>query len=219
MVGRGESDWLPVREDYDFEVYAAMLAQLLARLGAAAVDWVGTSMGGLLGMGIAARAGTPIRRLVLNDIGPHVALAGLERIRGYVGLDPTFASYAEAVGALRRNAGTFGPMDEAQFREWARISLRPREGGGWTTNYDPQIAWTFREHPLRDIELWETWEAIRCPVLVVRGTDSDLLLPEAVERMARTGPGCEVVEIDGVGHAPTLVSDLEIGAIDRFLSA
>lgn len=217
IVGRGESARLSVREDYNYNVYARDMAAMIARTGADEVDWVGTSMGGIIGMMLAAVPGSPIRRLVLNDIGPRVDEAGLRRIDGYAGGNPVFPDFEAAFAAVRTVAASFGPMTEEQWRKFARVALRELEDGTWGMNYDPEIVWQMKQEPLRTIELWHLWDAIRCPVLVLRGAESDLLSARTVEEMRGRGPGCEEVVIEGVGHTPALMDDHQIGVIREFL--
>lgn len=218
VVGRGDSDWLAVQEDYNYPQYVSDMVTLIAATGAREVDWVGTSMGGIIGMAIAAMPGAPIRRLVLNDIGPLVAKAGLDRIAGYVGLDPRFPDRETAVAMLVEGSSSFGPMTAGQRERFAEIGLMRHPDGSWGLNYDPRIAWSFRGLPQTDIDLWSYWEAIRCPVMVLRGALSDLLLPETVRQMAETGPRASVMEVPGVGHTPALMDDIQVEAIRAFLS-
>jgi pimeloyl-ACP methyl ester carboxylesterase len=217
VAGRGRSDWLLHREDYGYPLYLADMASLIARLGVDEVDWVGTSMGGLIGLMLAAQPNSPIRRLVLNDVGPFVPKAALARLAAYVGADPRFASLAEAEAYLRRVHAPFGPLDDAQWRHMAEHSVRRGPGGGFALHYDPAIAEPFLRDDLQDVDLWPLWNAVRCPVLVVRGSESDLLLPETAQRMLTEGPEAELVEIPGVGHAPALMSDEQIGYVRQWL--
>lgn len=218
VVGRGESEYLTVKEDYNYAVYANDMAALIARSGADSVDWVGTSMGGIIGMMLAAMPGSPIRRLVLNDIGARIDEEGLKRIGGYAGGDPSFPDFDTGYRAIRDIAAAFGPMTEEQWRQFAAVVLKERPDGTWGMNYDPAIAWQMKLEPLRTIEMWHLWDAIRCPVMVLRGAESDLLSAATVEEMRTRGPGCEEVVIEGVGHTPALMDDHQVGAIRDFLS-
>lgn len=215
--GRGRSQWLPVGADYGYPVYLADLAALIARLDAAAVDWVGTSMGGLVGMMLAAQADSPIRRLVLNDVGPFVPRAALRRIREYVGEAPTFDRLEALEAYLRRVHAPFGPLTDAQWRHLAEHGSRRIGDGRWVLHYDPAIAAPLRNAPDADVDLWAVWDRVRCPVLVLRGTESDLLLPDTARAMTERGPRAEVVEIPGVGHAPALMADDQIRLIRDWL--
>ena len=202
MVGRGRSDWLPAPAQYAYPQYMADMTALIARLGVAAVDWIGTSMGGLIGMMMAAQPGTPIRRLVLNDVGPLVPKAAVARIASYVGQDPRFAKLEDVEAYLRQVHAPFGPLSDADWRHLALNGHRRLDGGGFGLAYDPQIALAFKEPGGKDIDLWPVWDAIRCPVLVLRGEKSDLLLPRTAQEMKHRGPKATVVDIAGVGHAP-----------------
>lgn len=219
MPGRGESEWLAQPAEYDFPTYVADLTALLARLDVEAVDWIGTSMGGLLGMTLAAKAGTPIRRLVLNDIGAFLDQAGLERIRGYVGLDMRFEARRLAEARLRELLATFGPLTEEQFAHLAEYSIMPTEDGGMRFHYDPAIGDALRAAPLADVDLWALWDAVRCPVLLLRGAESDLLSAEVAEEMTRRGPGCRLATFPGTGHAPSLLADDHVSVIVDWLRA
>ena len=219
VAGRGRSDWLADYAGYGYVQYLADAAALIARLDAEAVDWVGTSMGGLIGMMLATRPGSPIRRLVLNDIGPFIPKAFLARIRGYVGSDPHFANVEGLDAHIRKIHASFGPLNDEQWRHLATHSARPLEGGGVGLAYDPAIAKAaFSPEGPEDVEMWDIWEQITCPVLVLRGAESDLLLPETVVRMAASGPGCEAVDIAGCGHAPSLMAADQIAIVRDWLA-
>jgi pimeloyl-ACP methyl ester carboxylesterase len=217
MPGRGRSEWLGDPDDYAEAVYLRDLAALLARLDVATVDWVGTSMGGILGMLIAAQPGSPIRRLVINDIGAVVAKDGVERIGTYVGQDPSFRTPAELEQALRRIAASFGPLTDAQWHHLASHSTRKKPDGGLGFAYDPRIGDAFHKEPPKDRDLWEKWDAIRCPTLVLRGAESDILRRADAEAMTRRGPHATLVEFPGMGHAPALTAADQIAAIRDFL--
>lgn len=221
FAGRGRSGWLPPEAAYDFPQYLADIAALLARLGAdgtegGGVDWVGTSMGGLAGMLAAALPGAPILRLVLNDTGPFLPRAALERIGGYVAERPAYASIEEAAARLARVHAGFGPLTAAQWRRLAEHDVRPAEGGGFEPRIDPAVAAAFLAAPPADVDLWDEWDRVRAPVLVLRGAESDLLTPETARRMAAR-EGVEVVEFAGCGHAPALQSDDQIEAVAGWL--
>lgn len=218
VVGRGRSSWLPDANDYRAPVYARQLARALALLGLGAVDWVGTSMGGLIGMAIAAGEGFPIRRLVLNDIGPFLPRQAVRTIQGHVGLDPEFASLAEAEAHLRRIHAPFGPLSDAQWRHLAEHSVRT-DGARLRLHYDPRIAKAFAELAAADVDLWEQWERIRCPVLVLRGERSELLTPETFAAMQQRGPRATGVTIPAVGHAPALMAPEQIAVVADWLAA
>ncbi len=218
MPGRGKSDWLADPNDYVFPTYLTTLTALVARSGAERVGWVGTSMGGLLGIAIAAQAGSPISRLVVNDVGPTVEPAALERIRGYFGLDPTFATYDEIAQYIRTISAPFGPLTDAAWDHVTRTNVRQRPDGRWGLAYDPGIAVPFRTAAAAPPDLWGLWDAIRCPTLVLRGTLSDLLSAATAAQMTARGPSPKVIEFAGIGHAPMLLSTDQIDPVVRFLS-
>lgn len=217
MPGRGRSGLLAEAGDYAYPTYVAAAAALLARLGADEVDWVGTSMGGIIGMFLAAMPGSPIRRLVLNDIGAVIATDGLKRLGTYVGRDASFSDLDALERALRRIAATFGPLTDAQWRHLARHSAWTRPDGtlGWA--YDGRIGDAFQGGEPRDVDLWATWDAITAPTLLVRGADSDILRHDDAVAMTGRGPRARLVELPGIGHAPALMADDQIALVRDFL--
>jgi pimeloyl-ACP methyl ester carboxylesterase len=216
MVGRGRSDWLTIKQDYNYPTYCADMATLMAWLRTEAVDWVGTSMGGIIGMLLAAQPNTPIRRLVLNDIGPFIPKPALERIASYVGADPRFDRMDDVETYLRRIHAGFGPLTDEQWAHLARHSAKPTTDG-YALVYDPGIAHSFHSAPLQDIDLWAVWDQIRCPVLAIRGGDSDVLLADTAAQMQCRGPQTELVEIAAVGHAPALLAADQIAIVRDWL--
>lgn len=216
--GRGRSEWLSSPALYGYPAYLADMAALIARLGAEQVEWVGTSMGGLTGLLLAAQPRSPIRRLVLNDVGPVVPRAALARIRAYVGESPRFADLPALEAYLRRVHAPFGPLTDDQWRHLAHHSGRPSGEGGYLLHYDPAIAEPLRAAPDEDVVLWDAWDRLSCPVLVLRGAESDLLLSETVAEMRRRQPLTEVVELQGLGHAPALMAPEQIRLVRGFLS-
>lgn len=219
VAGRGRSEWLAVSDEYAYPTYCADMAALIARLGVDQVDWVGTSMGGLMGMMLAAQPGSPVRRLVLNDVGPFLPQAALQRIGDYVGLDPGFESLDALEKYLRDVHAPFGPLSGEQWRHLAEHGHRVRETGDLGLAYDPRIAEPFRAAPPEDVDLWAVWDAVRCPVLVLRGAESDLLLPEIAEEMGRRGPCAEVVVVPEAGHAPALMDPEQVRVVSDWLDA
>ena len=218
LAGRGDSDRLADPMLYVVPQYVSDMVTLIARLDVESVNWVGTSLGGLVGMGLAAQAGTPIKRLVLNDAGPVVSKPALERIAGYLGQPLTFASVEEAERYIRQISATFGPHTDAQWRFLTETWLRKNDDGSWRPHYDLRIAEPFRANmPTGDLELWALYDAIRCPSLVLRGAQSDLLTPDTASQMTRRGPKAKVIEIAGVGHAPTLLHADQIALVHEFL--
>ena len=218
IAGRGDSDRLPDAKLYAVPQYVADMVTLIARLDVEAVNWIGTSMGGLIGMALAAQAQSPIARLVLNDAGPVISHASLERIAGYLGTRMQFQSLEEADAYMRVISAPFGPHSDAQWRFLTGTWLRRNDDGTWRAHYDPRIAEAFRDAmPEKDLELWPAYDAIRCPTLVIRGEHSDLLSRETTNEMQRRGPEARVVEVRGVGHAPTLMHPDQIALVRDFL--
>lgn len=216
IAGRGKSAWLSHKEDYSYPQYCADMATLIARSGARTVDWVGTSMGGIIGMLLAAQPRNPIRRLVINDVGPFIPKLALERLKIYVGTAPTFESLEEGEIYLRFVSAPFGPLSDDQWRHLATHSFTEREGGKWAVRYDPAISHAFSGQ-INDINLWTYWDLIQCPVLLIRGADSDLLMPETAQEMTRRGPKARLVEFSGIGHAPMLMEEQQIEIVRDFL--
>jgi pimeloyl-ACP methyl ester carboxylesterase len=217
MPGRGESEWLPEANDYVFPTYLSTLTAMLAHARVERIAWVGTSMGGLLGMIIAAQRGSPVERLVVNDIGPLIEPAALARIAGYVGLNPTFASFAALEAHIREVSAPFGPLSDLQWSDLARTTSRQTADGRWQLNYDPGIAVPFRNSAAAGGDLWPVWDAICCPTLVLRGAESDLLSKATVDAMRARGPKPRVIEFQGVGHAPMMLSMEQIEPVAAFL--
>lgn len=218
VAGRGRSEWLQVGADYGFPVYLSDMATLIARLNVDTVHWVGTSMGGLIGMMLAAQPGTPITRLVLNDVGPLITAESLKRIGEYVGKAPLFPSFDDADKYIRLTSEPFGALTDAQWRHLAEYSVRQRPDGQWEMRYDPALGEPFRNSFVYvDVDLWPVYEAVRCPTLLIRGADSDLLAPETALAMSRRGPRARLVEVPAVGHAPMFTDAFQIGLVRDFL--
>nr|WP_209768802.1 alpha/beta hydrolase [Azospirillum rugosum] len=217
VVGRGKSGWLANPALYGYPQYCADMAALVARLGVEQVDWVGTSMGGLIGLMLAAQPNSPIRRLVINDVGPFVSKIGLQRIADYVGKDPVFEDIAAVESYLRFVLMGFGRLPDEAWRHMAEHSARTRPDGRYGLAYDPGIAEAFKAQPMQDVDLWAFWDRIQCPVLVLRGATSDILLRETAEEMTRRGPRARVVEFANTGHAPALMTEDQIAAVRGFL--
>ncbi len=216
MPGRGRSEWLVDKSDYGYPVYLNDTAALLARTGADQVDWIGTSMGGLIGMMLAAQPGSPIRRLVMNDIGPFIPKEGLARIAGYVGRCPTFTSMEALEQYLRTVAAPFGPLTAEQWRHLTVHNARVLNDGSYTLAYDPGIADSFKG-AIEDVDLWSVWDAVRCPVLVLRGAESDVLTHQDAKAMGERGPRAHLIEFPGIGHAPALMTETQIAAVKEWL--
>ena len=220
IVGRGKSDWLTSKAGYVNAQYAADVTTLIARLtadGPREIFWVGTSMGGIIGMMLAALPDTPIRRLVLNDVGGIVPKVALARIVAYLGKDPRFATFKELELCVRTISAPFGPLTDAQWEHLTRHNSRRHANGQWGFNYDPDIAAPFRGMDIVDVPLWQHYDPIACPTLLLRGADSDLLLRDTALEMTQRGPRARLVEFAGIGHAPMLMNDEQIGAVRDFL--
>jgi pimeloyl-ACP methyl ester carboxylesterase len=217
ILGRGKSDWLEHAEDYGYPVYIGSIAQLIARLDVAEVLWVGTSMGGLIGMLTAALPRAPIKRLVVNDVGPLVAKEGLARIASYVGKDPSFADMVALEAYQREVAASFGALTDAQWRHLASHAERRKPDGSLGLAYDPRIGDAFKQAAPADVDLWPQWDRIACPTLVLRGANSDLLRAGDARAMTERGPRARLVEFPGVGHAPALMAADQIAAVRGFL--
>jgi pimeloyl-ACP methyl ester carboxylesterase len=218
VAGRGDSDWLKNPMEYAVPTYAADMVTLIARLDVESVYWVGTSMGGLIGMMIAALPESPITRMVLNDVGPLVTAASLERIGMYVGKAPRLPSIEAAEQLVRAVSAPFGPHTDAQWRFLTEHVVRREADGSYRMHYDPAIAVPFNAGaPHKDMALWAFWDAIRCPSLVIRGAQSDLLTKETLAEMAARGPKAKTVELPGIGHAPTLMQPEQIEIVKSFL--
>ena len=234
VAGRGHSDWLADPMGYQVPTYAADLAALIMHLRlvqpALAIDWVGTSMGGLIGMALAAVPALGLRRLVLNDVGPVLQWEALQRIGTYLGQNPSFDSEQAACDYLASISSGFGPHTPEQWRALSRPLLREREGRWWL-HYDPAIAAPMRamlaadpataQQGVRDGEamLWAVFDRITAPTLLLRGADSDLLTAQTAERMAERGPRARCVSFPGVGHAPTLIAADQRAVVSDFLLA
>lgn len=222
VVGRGRSDWLRDPQHYQVAQYVADMVTLLARLDADAVHWFGTSMGGLIGMGLASLKGSPVRKLVLNDVGPALNSVALARIGEYVGGDVRFAGFDDALKYIRSISLPFGPHTDEEWRKITADVLRPGKDGEWRLHYDPGLAVPFKAATAENTRqaeamLWVAYEAISCPTLLVRGAESDLVTPELAQAMNTKGPKAKVVELAGVGHAPTFVHADQIAIAKEFL--
>ena len=223
VFGRGDSDWLPDPAGYQVPLYAADMVALIARLGVDTVHWVGTSMGGLIGMVVAALGQSPVTRLVLNDVGPQIQADAVSRIGTYLGQPGHWSTEQAAADALWAISSGFGPHTPEQWLALSRPMLRP-DGDGFKLHYDPAIAQVFRQFKPENAAageqvMWAMYDQIRARTLVLRGADSDLLSPEGAQAMTRRGPKAALVEFAGVGHAPMLTNAHQIEAVRTFLLA
>jgi pimeloyl-ACP methyl ester carboxylesterase len=221
VVGRGLSDWLRSPSYYAIPQYVADMVTLIARLDVESVDWVGTSMGGLIGIALAGQEDSPIRQLVLNDVGPRLGPLALARIGSYVGQPVSFGSLEEAVDYQSVTAAPFGLKTRDDWRELVAPTLR-QDDGRYVFRYDPAIAVPFRTTTPEaaaagELATWALYERIRSRTLLVRGAESDLLTTETAAEMALRGPRPKIVEVPGVGHAPTFMPASEIALVRDFL--
>ena len=224
VVGRGQSDWLRNPQFYQVPQYVSDMVTLVARLDVETVDWFGTSMGGLIGMGLAAMPGSPIRKLILNDVGPVLNPAALARIGEYIGQDVRFNTFEEAAAYIKQVSISFGPHSDAQWHKLATDVLKQNQDGQWIRHYDlglaaPIKATTPEIALAGQGMLWAAYDAIKCQTLVVRGSESDLLSEQTAQEMTQRGPRAAVVEIPGVGHAPTFVQPEQIAIAREFFLA
>ncbi|CDZ79114.1 Tropinesterase [Legionella massiliensis] len=235
VVGRGLSSWLKNPQLYNFERYTTDMNVLIGRTGASQVDWIGTSMGGIIGMMLASLPNTPIRRLILNDVGPQIPVQSLWHMAKYVGKDPQFVSKEDAKKHFKVIYAEFGKLTEEQWDYFTEHSITERSPGVFRSCYDPgihevRLKWQslkelfYSPHKalegiIFDIDLWPFWRQIKCPVLVIRGQQSKLLLPEHLRKMQRLHSKTEVYEIADAGHAPALLEPAQHEKITAWLDA
>lgn len=233
IAGRGDSDWFKNPKYYNFIQYVSDMTTLISRTANHDIDWIGTSMGGIIGMMIASLPNTPIRRLILNDVGPQIPIHALWRLGKYVGKNPEFASPKQAKAYFKKIYTDFGDLTEEQWSEFTENSIKETQHGAYAATLDPAInearaGWQFMrefvhnpykalEGVLFDVDLWQHWQNIKCPVLVIRGHHSDLLLPEHLRKMQRSHPATEIYEVQNAGHAPALLDPEQHQVIAEWL--
>lgn len=215
-VGRGKSEWISP-ELYWFDQYLPDAAALLARVGTEKVNWVGTSMGGLIGIYLASKKKHPIKRLVLNDVGPFVPKEGLQGIADYIGKDERFQNHDEVEAHLRKLYPKFGDLTAVQWRHLARIGSQLTEDGDLRLAYDPRIREKFRKSE-GDFEVWDLWEKIDIPVLILRGSESGILTQQTLDEMLKRNPNAQSHVFEGIGHAPPLMAGDQIDIVLDFLA-
>ncbi len=241
IAGRGASDFLKNPASYVVPQYVSDITTLLARLQPQSVDWLGTSMGGLIALafagvvGMAEHAiaesdrnalpkttGLSLRKLILNDVGPAIEPASIARIAGYVGVSMQFDSFEEAVLHMRTNAASFGPLSDEQWIEFTR-AVMVQDGAKWRQHYDLSIAQAFEglkdEKILKAGEamLWGAFDSLQCPILLIRGEQSDLLSAQTARQMQQRNSNLKMIEIEGTGHAPSLLPASQVQAVRQFL--
>lgn len=223
VAGRGRSDWLAQPKTYGVPQYTVDMLALLQQVHATApigvLDWLGTSMGGLIGMAVAGNPElplpVPVRKLLLNDVGPVLEWSALQRIAQYVGQPAHFDSVQQGADALRLLSAGFGPHTQAQWLALSQPMLRPAAQGGWELHYDPAIAQPMQGMTQAQSEqsqplLWQLYDGIKAQTLLVRGAQSDLITRDTATAMRLRGPRARVVELENVGHAPTFVADDQV---------
>ncbi|MEO5697613.1 MAG: alpha/beta hydrolase [Burkholderiaceae bacterium] len=221
VVGRGRSDWLVDPSGYQLHAYVADMVTLLARLDAQVLHWVGTSMGGLIGLGLASLANSPVRRLVLNDVGPAIRFEAIVRIGSYLGQPLRWNTAEEAADYLRSISAGFGPHSREQWMALSRPMLKA-DGDGFVLHYDPRIALPFKSITAEvaaagEALTWHAYDSVACATLLLRGADSDLLTRDTAQAMTQRGPKARLHEFAGVGHAPMLVVPDQVAVMREFL--
>ena len=225
IVGRGQSDWLEQAQDYDnYWLYLSDAASLATHIQAqyqepVTFDWVGISLGGLIGMFIAIQSNLSfsISKLVMSDIGPLIPAVALKRIADYVGKDMRFNSFEEFKQYMKMISISFGPLTEEQWNHMAIHSAQEYDDGSFGFRYDPKISISFKAHEIKDIDLWKQWDQLAIPSLILRGMESDILSVETAAEMKVRGPKAKIVELSGIGHAPMLMDDEQIKIVRNFI--
>jgi pimeloyl-ACP methyl ester carboxylesterase len=216
IAGRGKSDWFADPASYNYGQYLVDVAAFIAHIGAREIDWVGTSMGGIIGMLLASSDISPVRRLVVNDVGPFIPLAALKRIGAYVGKVPEFADVKAVEKYFREIYASFGNLSDENWRHLAAHGTRRLPDGKLALAYDPAIAEAFVAVD-KDIDFWEAYDRIACPILLLRGLKSDVLPANVAQEMTQRGPKAQLVEFPRIGHAPALMDPAQIALIAEFL--
>jgi len=219
LVGRGDSDWLRDPSDYNLLQYNLDFTVLAARTGAKKYNYIGTSLGGLMGISLAGLKDSPIKRLIVNDVAPEVPYSAVTRLTKYIGEDPRFDDLAGVEAYLRDTLAPFKPMTDADWKRMAFHSSRETDGG-YRLCFDPQIVENFRRYWMfMHATLWQFWDRIQCPVLILRGVESDFLSSTLAEKMLRRQPNAELIEFEGVGHVPSLNSSEQVTAVIEWLDS
>ena len=219
LPGRGRSGWLSDPEDYVLPQYVNDMTVMLARTGAEEVDWVGTSLGGLIGIQLAAMRNAPIRRMVINDVGPFLSWQALGRLGAYVQRMPrSFSNFHAAEAYFREILAPYGQLGDTEWFHLATHSIQREAEGRYRLLIDPDISRAFRPVMFFNVSMWQQWDAIRCPVLVLRGEHSDLLTRDVAQSMKQRGPRAKLVEFPECGHAPALMDHRQIGTVVDWLT-
>jgi len=215
LPGRGQSDWLKRAEQYSPENYLPAISAVLGAVNNRSIHWVGTSLGGILAMAAASLQIADIKKLVLNDVGCQIPKASLQRIADYV-QDPVFTDQQELIDHIKRTYPSFRDLTEDQWQRVARYGSREADDG-LHLHYDPAIATNVRLGSNEDIDLMPLWQVIECPQMLIHGTASDLLTQEVVDLMRQQKPDLQLLQLEGLGHAPPLMTPVEVQAISEFL--
>jgi pimeloyl-ACP methyl ester carboxylesterase len=218
MAGRGDSDCATSPEEYDYPLYLNDIFNLFKQLGLQQVSWIGTSMGGLIGMMVAAQSPSLIQCLVLNDVGPFIPQAELQRIaQKLMQPFPTFTTLLQVKQFLRLVHNQFGPLTDEQWEHLARHSSKLTPEGHYQLAYDPNLSQVFLRFCGSDMDIWQVWAKITCPILVLRGEQSELLTEATIEQMQATRTNVQVARFAEVGHAPALMDDEQIQVVESWL--
>jgi pimeloyl-ACP methyl ester carboxylesterase len=216
VIGRGASAWLKNPTLYNYPQYLSDMTAVIARAGNTPIDWIGTSMGGLIGMVIAALPKNPIRKMVLNDVGPFLPLAGMQRIGAYISQTPVFQTLEKLEDHLRTTYTSFKALTKTQWQKLAAHSARMTPDKQFMLAYDPAIATNFLA-VTQDVDLWSYYDQMMCETLVLRGAFSDILSADVAKSMTMRGPKARLVEFPDIGHVPSLMQDDHIDLIRDFL--
>ncbi len=219
VVGRGDSDHLLDDESYNYLQYNADMNALIARIGTKDLNWIGTSMGGIIGMVLASISQSPIKRLIVNDIGPEVSRDALMSIANYIGKSSEFKSLKEVEDYLREIYPEFAPMSNEDWTHMAKHSSKKTEHGTYKMKVDPRVGDAFRDSiTYFNVDMWDIWDKITCPVLVLRGKNSSFLTEETAKKMLTCGPQTTVVEFENTGHTPTFRNDEQVKVVSDWLN-
>lgn len=222
LPGRGRSDFHDDPALYNYDQYMKDLHELLVDLNLEApgsVDWLGVSLGGLLGIRMASMENSPVKRLMVNDVGPSVPKEALDFIFGVISQDYAFDTVSDLEARMRETRGkTWGPVTDEQWHHMAEHNARGRDDGRITYAYDPKIGVVFEHSPIGDVDLWGQWAQIKCPTMLIHGADSTLLTEDIIERMRQNGPDFDLVTFDGCGHVPSLMAPNQIEILRSWLN-
>lgn len=218
IVGRGQSDWLTDSSMYTMEQYASDMVSLITSLKLKEVDWLGTSLGGLIGMTLASQPNTPIKRLILNDIGPVIKKEAIAYLATALSETPHFQSLDDLRGFLKEAYVTMGHMDPHHWEHMVTYDHRITSEGKITRNFDPKITRWVTSMTNSDVAMWELFESIQCPILIIHGQESVILTSEICQEMLKRNPHASLITLPGVGHTPSLMPKAQIQVVEDWLS-